>query len=294
MFLKQLCPIALTAMLVFFACPTIAVAQDSGGLLPEDPAAMDTVGFADFTSHRDKPLPKSYNLFDVLSIESSKLSCLNFPIDQGGCSSCAGCAIAHACSIHHAIRLKNCEGELRWVDFSGSFIYNQVKPPGDCQTGSRIGDGLSLVAQQGICTTKDFANSRYNCKKLPDARQLNAAFHFKIKSFQKIVTPKISANRDTVIEQIKRALLNNNPVIVSAKIPNSLAELPEGDCLWKASKEKFTIAHALVVVAYDGNYFEVLNSLGCGWGCDGFAKIPCMDLAAMAQWAFIMNPLPCD
>lgn len=165
--------------------PLIPVlAQEDSGLLPENPREMKSVAWAEFDDTRAAESPIFF-LLDNLGVSPEKFSCKDFPLDQGRCASCAGCAIAQAYSIHYAFRTKRDEGKIRWMLFSGSYIYNQIKKPGDCLLGARLSDGLKLLTSKGICPEETFEHSPYTCAEQPDQQQLDFAAVYKIAGFKK-------------------------------------------------------------------------------------------------------------
>lgn len=270
--------------------PLVRVAaQEESGLLPENPKEMKAVEWARFDDDRAVLSPRFF-LLDDLGVSPESFSCKDFPLDQGRCASCAGCAVAQAYSIHYAFRTKRDEGKIRWMLFSGSYIYNQIKKPGDCLLGARLSDGLKLLTSKGICPEETFEHSPYTCAEQPDQQQLDFAAVYKIAGFGKVITPDSDYNLDDKIKQLKNAIAWRNPVIVYTNLPKSLAALPRGQCDWRPPNGKETIVrHALVITGYDEHHFQVLNSLGCRWGCNGVALVPADELAAMVEWAFVMN-----
>ncbi|HRD80328.1 MAG TPA: C1 family peptidase [Saprospiraceae bacterium] len=276
---------------IFMSFVVPADAQDDSGVLPEDEREMKSV--RQFLATERSGQYPSFFLFDKLVLSPEKFFCNGFPLDQGRCASCAGCAIAQAYSIHYAFWTKQKNRKPSWLKFSGSFVYNQIKQPGDCRQGARISSGLKLLTAKGICPADTFPHSPYTCGDLPQKQHWKVAAGYKIAGFEKVTTPDMKAKPDSVIiNALKNAIVYSNPVIACIQIPKSLAELPEGKCKWQAQGKESTYWHAVVITGYDEHHFQILNSKGCRWGCNGLALVPHAQLASMLEWSFVMTYLP--
>lgn len=280
--------IFLIAALFIRLAPTAA--QGESGVLPEREEEMKSVEFANFDTIRGMQQLPRFFLLDYLGVSPENFDCDNFPLDQGRCASCAGCAVAQAYSIHYALRTRKHDGKAKWLHFSGSYVYNQIKKPGDCLLGARLSDGLRLLTEKGICPVHTFDHSSYSCEEKPDRHQFKAASEYKIAGFKKVISPDLGYSLDARIQLLKNAIAWRNPVIVYTNLPKSLSALPRGQCDWRPQNGKEdTVSHALVITGYDERHFQVLNSMGCRWGCNGVALIPARELVSMVEWAFVMN-----
>jgi uncharacterized protein YvpB len=77
------------------------------------------------------------------------------------------------------------------------------------------------------------------------------------------------------LDQVKRALSENKPVIISIGVDAGFHSLA-APFIWKAATAGAAVAlHAMVVTGYDDTHsaFRIMNSWGTGWGDNGFAWI---------------------
>jgi len=204
---------------------------------------------------------------------------------QGNISSCTGWATTYAAFTI----IRRLETGIGVGPFSPLSTYNKIKTDDypnelDCDRGSWPKDALNLLVKQGSPYYKDYTNS---CR-LDDG---NNPYEDKLYRFR-----TLNCNEEQGVNNIKSALNNNEPVVISMKVynlesgRNSLNDkyvssrtgewtfdVPAGD-----PNNYSTSGHALCIIGYDdnkfGGSFEVMNSWGDDWGNSGFFWVKYSDI----------------
>lgn len=272
----------ITLSIMFLFCQNKISAQPAviSGLEKERPSKIDSLTLIKFEADKGG-LPEAFNLLDISP------NCL----DQGSVNACCGMAIAHAYQImHYHFTMINGDAPENTI-FSGSFIYNQIKNGNNCIAKAFLTDGLDLVAEIGICPTQYFPNDPHFCSKQPNAAHLKHAAEYKISGYGRIINEKMKEDPDEVITQIQSAIYYKNPVIIGVLAPEKFLHM-ENCSVWIKPEEdkKDWRRHAMVIAAYDANYFQLLNSRGPAWACNCTVQVKHLDLVDIVEQAFIMFP----
>lgn len=198
--------------------------------------------------------------------------------DQGDFGTCVGWASAYAARTI-------CEAaDSGWTEprkitsevFSPWFVYtnikNRLKYPQDytCQKGTYIPDALQLMKDKGVPKIGIF-DSECTTAVPPDVFPYGE--RYKIDDYFRLFDdeshPKDVADSLKLV-RIKRALINNRPVLVAMKCYTSFSFRGE---VWDGDTSKFRGYHAMCVVGFCdekfGGSFLIQNSWGKDWGVDG-------------------------
>jgi hypothetical protein len=227
-------------------------AQDSTGaearygFLPIDAAV-----FSQF------PEVPRYRAFLPVSVDLSK----HFPTPGSqDAESCTGWAVGYAARSYYAAAIE--KRDVRdWDNVpSPSFIYNTIRDPKNCASGSHLVRALNLL-RKGSLSLQEFNTE---CQ-IPTVAERERATDFKIKKWL-AVNPKR-------IDDVKGQLARGNPVIFGMNVTEKF-ETFRGDGVYK-DKPNSDFGHAMTVVGYDDERqaFRVINSWGTLWGDKGFAWI---------------------
>lgn len=194
--------------------------------------------------------------------------------DQGDFGTCVGWASAYAARTI-------CEAaDSGWTEprkitsevFSPWFVYTNIKHKYDnnCQAGTYIPNALQLMKDKGVPKL-----SKYNteCNSIVPPEIFPYAERYKIDDYFRLfddeLHPKNIADSLKLV-RIKRALINNRPVVVAMKCYSSFTFKGE---VWNGDTSKFRGYHALCVVGFCddkfGGSFLIQNSWGKDWGVDG-------------------------
>lgn len=171
---------------------------------------------------------------------------------------------------------------------SPAFIYNSIRDPKDCGSGSLLLDALSLLGK-GSLSIQEF--SAHGCK-IPSDAERQAATDFKITKWLAVVPQQI--------DDVKGQLARGNPVIFGADIDETFESL-KGDAVYRGGS-KGVDQHAMTIVGYDDQRqaFKVINSWGTLWGDKGFGWIDYGTFKKDAREAYVIEinidsePLPAD
>lgn len=262
------------------ATSVMGQATERGGLLPEDSIQLKKIPFVDFqmNSRSIGSLPTQYSLIDSLIKSPFAPSC-----------SSVGQAIATAYTIHYAKKTADCTGRSEWVQFSAGFIDNQIKQDTNCNSGARIGDGLALVQQTGICPETHFPTARTSCVELPNIHHLQQSSNYKISSFRKLTNKLLGKSApNEIIDKIKEALYTGHPVIIGMQGPLDSNRLPVPTTIQQSGG-----CEAMVLTAYDKNNFEIIYSKYRSLDGDSLLKMEQQEVIQHLLCAYIMEPLPC-
>ena len=239
----------------------------STGLIPEDPVALEK-----FNS------TPQYRNYLPIRVDLSK----RFPLpgNQGAQGSCVGWAVGYAARSYYSHTV---EGQKRnkaeWIA-SPAYVYNSIKPPGGCNTGSRISDALNLL-KDGSLSIRRYPYRRKKCKR-PSQQQKNQATQFKILDWFRV--------DHTNVDQIKAELVLGHPVVFGMRLTKKFTRL-RGQKIYYAGTSKKIDNHAMTVVGYDDKRqaFKVINSWGLRWGQKGFGWISYKTFQKDVHSAFVMR-----
>lgn len=216
------------------------------------------------------------------------------PGNQGRQPSCVGWASGYgARTISYAIK-KNWKNNLIKINqntFSPSFVYNQIKFTGDlyCKRGSYIADAMRLIKTNGILKLNEFQYNSSSCNAKPPYNSLKNAKLNAIEGFERL--SKWGDNSNSFVRKIKKALAENNPVVIGMTIHKSFYRAKG---VWSplSVNDPSLGGHAMVVVGYDdnkyGGAFEILNSWGTAWGNNGYIWVKYNDFKNKTNSTYVM------
>lgn len=235
-------------------------------------------------------------------IDSTCYDMLNFcpeAGDQGDYGTCVGWATAYAARTI-------CEAaDSNWTDrqkitsevFSPWFVYTNIKDRYGydriCQVGTYIPDALQLMKDKGVPKMSIYnteCNSAVPPEIFPYGERYKIDDYFRL--FDDELHPKDIADSLKIV-RIKRALINNRPVVISMKCYTSFSF--RGD-VWDGDTTKFRGYHALCIVGFcDDKYggsFLIQNSWGKDWGVDGRCWVRYDDFLKSSRYALEMYMKP--
>lgn len=212
--------------------------------------------------------------------------------NQGSFGSCVAYAYAYGgLTILNAIQKgyteKICINKER---FSPSFLFNQIKLDSTKCTNAISLTAADFLKNTGVCLLKEY-NSAANCDR-PSANIIEKVEKYQVKDWRVLVNPK--DDDITKIRKLKESINAGLPAIATIQVWESFYQLKRP--YWELRKDNFVDKyykggfHTLVVVGYDENNFEVMNSWGENWGKDGFAVIPCKDFVEICLGAVQVVP----
>lgn len=206
------------------------------------------------------------------------------PQQQGEYSTCVGWSIGYAaCTITEGVA-KNIQDKatLNNIASSPDFVYAVGKSERDaaCNKGALADETLTKLKGIRIPRQQDF---RAVCSPT-NALPLTKGDGVVITDFVKLFND--SDPFDTRLKQIKKALSNNNPVVIGMKYFKSFKN---ATAIWSGQQDVYIGGHAVCLVGYedsfDGGTVEIMNSWGESWGNNGFTKIKYSDLASILKYA---------
>jgi hypothetical protein len=239
-----------TFLAVAIATPTLAQAQESGtGLLVLPTQEFERIQEAPVATRG--PLPPSATLEAFFPKARS----------QGVRGSCT--AFAAAYSKSYRINLaKSHQGDSDRFLQSPAYIYSALTN-GKCDSGTYIHEALQFLRKRGSVDWNEFPYSENSC---PDWRAvLRLASHNSYTAF------RLSSNTAKSLIQIKSAIADGNPVIVSIFACGEFNRPQAGKVIRKLIDEGKCGPHAVLAVGYDdaNQALRIFNSWGSDWGDDG-------------------------
>lgn len=218
------------------------------GYIPLDRATFD-----------QQPKVSRYRAFLPVSVDLSK----HFPTPgMQSAESCTGWAVGYAARSYYAATLE--KRNVRRLENvpSPSYIYNAIRDPKNCASGSLILDALSLLAK-GSLSAQEFP-SDLECR-IPTRAERERASDFRVKRWLAVDPQQI--------DDVKGQLARGNPVIFGIYVGENFERL-KGKNVYRG-EDKTTLAHAMTALGYDDQRqaFKVINSWGTLWGDNGFGWI---------------------
>jgi hypothetical protein len=202
------------------------------------------------------------------------------PGDQGRHGTCTAFAVAyHARTVLFGIQYGITDKtRLNASVFSPSFVYEQIKKPGDndCQGGTNPIMALELMKNSG---TARIATVPYQCGTAITSNALLEAVDFTITDYQPLFMPD-ETDRNVRVNTVRKALAEGYPVVHCFTVVKSFYKAPR---VWRpqptdGGAEGQHGKHAMLIVGYDDNLeggcFRVLNSWGTNWADGGYVWIP--------------------
>lgn len=246
------------------------------GLLEDDGQYDQLPCKADLQKKDYSQLPSSHSL---------KIYCPK-AMSQGSYGTCVGWSTAYAArTIAEAIKWGwTDQAKISKEAFSPLFVYAQIKKGGDnnCSVGANIHEALKLMKDVGSVKYTAFNTL---CADYVSQQLKHEASKYKINDFFTLFN-KNSSPFISKVAKVKKAISENNPVIIGMKVPKSFHR---AGSVWTEGGEG-TGRHALCVVGYDdyknGGAFQVMNSWGTSWGDNGFTWIRYSDFEKYVNHAY--------
>ena len=193
-----------------------------------------------------------------------------------------------------------CKCDLMEV-FSWSYLHNQlVKIYG--RDNIRLKNVLDLLEARGIPLADSFPNTPCSHTRLPEKKDSIHVSKYRYWSYEPIFTAKkkFPGTPEEKEALFRRQLVPNTiawidqnvPVIVGLLVTENFRHLTPQNCVWKAPDPlNGAKGHAFLVVGFDDSTqeFQVLNSYGTGWGCEGIARISYADFTRTVQEGYVLT-----
>ena len=197
--------------------------------------------------------------------------------DQGRQNSCVGWAVGYAARAYYAHYAEDRDVSRPENIPSPAYVYNLIKQPGACDTGSTIPDALNLL-KLGAQSLKQFPYRQNVC--LPPASNLQAS-DFRIDSWSQV--------NFKVIDQIKAALYHGDPVIVGFHVSSAFEHL-KGSQIYR-NPDRYLGWHAITIVGYDDTRqaFKLINSWSTAWADHGYGWVDYLVITAEVHEAYVMH-----
>ena len=226
-----------------------------------------------------KNLPSSYSLLQYCPT----------PQSQGQYGTCTSWATAYAFrtileAINHGWTSKE---QITKEAYSPLFIYAQIKDRNDanCSKGSCISHAMKLMRDVGNVKKSMFDVMCADV--VSNNLKANAASH-KIGSYSALVTYGQYVIEPVKISLVKKALAENQPVVVGMQVYSSFQNCKD---YWNGEMAGFPLGgHAMCVVGYDdnkyGGAFLFQNSWGERWGNGGYTWVRYSDFCKTVSQAY--------
>ena len=192
--------------------------------------------------------------------------------DQGSIGSCTANAWCAAYRILDTINNKN----PTFVPSRLFFYYQERVIEGTVNedSGADVVDGESYVKANGVCSEETWPYDISKLETVPSPESYTEAAQYKISAYQVLPTGP------QVVDEIKHAIFNKNPVLIAVAIYDSF-ESPETIKTGKVpipntTKESLLGGHEMCLLGYNDttHHFTVLNSWGTNVGDSGLFYIP--------------------
>ena len=206
------------------------------------------------------------------------------PGDQGRQGSCVGWAVGYALKSFQEREEREWKLAVPEHTFSPSYIYNQIKPSGDCDTGSNFIDALNLVRKHGSVSIVDFPYDETECSERPTARLKEAGREFGIAEWRRVNV------QDEV--ETKTQLAARYPVLLGMQVDQRFMQLSGAEPYDRYIGPSLG-GHAIVIVGYDDSIecFRLLNSWGEDWGDHGLCWISYSALRQVAKEGYVARDM---
>lgn len=218
------------------------------------------------------------------------------PGNQGQTGTCTAWSTAfHAITIYESVRFNRTDVNITNQEtFSPSFIYNQIRNDQTCDNGTSIEVALKLMVSKGNMKISEFP---FDCNATIDSSILSKSENYKLSGYRTL----FNQNANQKIVPVKKALSENNPVLIGMNArPASFNNMPS-DGIWNIPSEELQNlepreGHAMTVIGYNddvnGGSFEVINSWGEDWGNKGYFWIKYADFNTLVAYAFELIRAP--
>ena len=217
-----------------------------------------------------KKIPTEYNLHKKYSYYFPEI------IDQQDINCCVPICVS---IIYHYLTFK--QNNIIKMKVSSLYLYHLVKQQNiinsndsndsnnsDNNSGITILETLKVLKKIGSCPEFLYSYNKPNFNNIPDEKLINYANKCKLINFTKITR-----------FDIKKYLLNNNPIICGIKVFNSFHStktIQTGIIDLPKKLDYLLGGHSIVIIGYSDyiNSYIFINSWGSSWGNNGFGVIP--------------------
>ncbi|MCB0455826.1 MAG: DUF4384 domain-containing protein [Aequorivita sp.] len=217
--------------------------------------------------------------------------------NQGGYQTCLGWSTGYYGRTILEAKQQNITNaeDIDAIAFSPIFTYLNAKVVEDnynCNKGAFIHKGAQSLVEDGAPYFRDYSEAEFCDDAIPETVAQNASNH-KIKDFRRLIT--YDAEPLEIIDNVKRALHNGNPVIGGFKFENTLLVAKN---VYLSDNSPTGSGHAMCVIGFDdekyGGAFEIVNSWGTNWGNNGYIWMKYDDFVRLCMYAveLIPNPKP--
>lgn len=248
------------------------------------------------SSYNETPMrPDTEDVIDSTCYDLTKYCPI--PGNQGMWGTCTAWACTYAArTICEAV-------DSNWTDtqkitsevFSPWYIFTQINNRLDCKGGSFPGDALDTMKSNGVCKKSVYdveCNSAVPPEILPFGAKYKIDDYFRL--FASYDYARGDAEEDSLrLVRIKRAIINNHPVIIASKVYGSFHRPTD---VWDGDMRGNYGLHAMCVVGfcddkYDGA-FLIQNSWGTNWADGGRVWIKYEDFLNITGYAWEMYMKP--
>ncbi len=209
--------------------------------------------------------------------------------DQGNTQTCtAWAAVYGALSTEYAIQENSISSKRTFSPWYTVHFLTTMRSL-SCNSPLAQYEVLEELKTNGACLAKNLSVQDQCRAKITEFHRKEAE-QYRIQDYRLLFDIDYHESIAERIDIITRAIHSNHPVILGVgEIYQSFKQL-SGKEYWEPKSKKVQISgkHSLLVVGYDKDNFEVMNSWGSSWGRKGFAKVPKTTLAKWAFNAFIL------
>lgn len=200
--------------------------------------------------------------------------------NQGDQGSCTAWAIAYAARTYHYAKDNAVTASSPANIASPAALYNSIKDAGDCNSGSRISDGLDFIKTRSIPSLSQFPYHADRCTRLPNL-DADDSPRFRIDDWSIVDVASL--------DDIKGQIANGHAVIVSLHEPDDFKNFRGG--IYSTEAADPNNAHAITAIGYSERLqaFKLMNSWGRHWGRNGYVWLTYTAFKAMAFQAFTME-----
>lgn len=159
----------------------------------------------------------------------------------------------------------------------------------NCKSGTQVNKVLESLKYDGAPYYKEFGAEL--CTDYIPTEIDKLAQNHRIQEYRRLV--RSTETNLEKIENVKRSLFNNNPVIIGFAVEKAFQVAKS---VYIPDNEEIVGYHAMCVVGFDndryGGAFEIVNSWGSQWGNDGYIWVKYNDFAKYAKYAYEIVPQP--
>ena len=226
-------------------------------------------------------LPSSYSLRKWCPI----------PKSQGDYGTCTSWSTAYYARTICEARNNNWTDKQKITSetFSPTFVYTLIKKSNDynCSQGASTMRALEIIWQKGV---PKLSNLPYGCNSTIASLLYSYAEKYKSDRPTLLFDEK-ETNYNIRIRNVKKALSEDNPVLISFQCYDSFDNIPSD--VWNGLADNYGGGHSICVIGYDdnkyGGAFEIINSWGVGWANQGYCWIRYNDFCKFTNYAAQMN-----